>query len=317
MISRVAENCYWLSRYVERAESLARLLQASLGVLLDVDLPEFQRWGPLLIVAGEQPAFREAYAAEREGEVDLVLDFLTWDERCGVSIRRCIQHARENARTSRETVSRELWEIINEAYLWLGSDDARQRYESDRPGFFTAIKQVGHAFRGASMVTMLREEPFHFVELGMHLERADQTARILDVRHHLLDSATSASVDGLVWTHALFACAAYEPYFKRSQGEIRGEEVADFLYGDPSFPRSVRGCLDGALDILERLDKRRLDGAQSEALRRLRALERSVESRTMLGRNVEEVHEELTRTVEGLAGVGAALYDDYFNPAPS
>lgn len=315
MISRVAEHCTWMHRYVERAESIARLLSTTGSTMMEE--PGLPRWNPVLIVAGEQPLFVERYGAGRVEDEVLVNEFLTWDGRCASSIYSSLAAARENARTLRDTISREVWETLNEAWLWIDSPAGRQAYEDDRAGFYGRVRDLGFQFRGAALGTMLADEPLRFMELGMYLERAGQTARMLDVKHHVLGPTSrreETSQDTITWIATLFACSAYEGYFKQHRGSVRGPRVARFLVLEPLFPRSVVHCVRAAVDVLDTLrdPARPLADYRSGAL--LLGMRAHLEGLDQDGLIAAGVHEELTAVIDGLGEVGAALYADFFDP---
>ncbi|MCA9568777.1 MAG: alpha-E domain-containing protein [Myxococcales bacterium] len=316
MISRVAESLYWLQRYVERAASTARLMQVTGNTLADA--PGLHTWTPVLIVAGEQPRFLELHDRADQEDPEVVQHFLTWDERCMSSIFCSVRAARENARTTRETISREVFQTLNEAWIWLQGPEARALYARDREGFYGRIRALGHEVRGCALATMLRDEPLAFMELGLALERADQTARALDVRHHALGvvdpTLPETGVDMVAWLATLLSCTAYEGYFKRYRGSLRGLRVAEFLLLDPQFPRSVRVCLGDAIARVASLGapERSLD--QLAAGRRLQALRARLEAGGIEELVEEDIHEELTILVDGLAAAAAELYGDFFDP---
>jgi uncharacterized alpha-E superfamily protein len=316
VISRVAENVYWLGRYVERAESTARLLRTATGLL--ADMPEVSRWTPVLVVCGEQARFVERFGEAAQEDGDLVLRYLALDPECPVSVVTSVVGARENARTTRDTVSREVWEATNRLHLWLQSDDARRAFDDDLQGFFGRVTSFGDELRGAAEGTMLRDEPLFFLQLGVALERAGQTARALDVKHHMLGPTVSdvadTSADTVAWLATLLSCAAYEAYFKRNRGSIRGRRVARLLVLDEAFPRSVRAALDDALAALERLHDPSRPLHVHPSGRLLAGLRDRLVGLDVNALVASGIHEELTVVVDGVAAVGAALYADLFDP---
>ncbi len=314
MISRVAENVYWMERYAERASGTARLLQTAMSVLVDV--PGLPWWTPVLVVAGEQPEFEERFGLANQEDGEAVMNWLTWDEDCRVSIVRSVEAARENARTTRDAVSREIWETINSLYLWLCSDEARQRYDEDRVGFYAHVVNVGYSLLGAATFTMLRAEALGFLKLGRALERAEQTARALDVKYHMLGPTESevadTSADTVVWLATLLSCSAYEAYFKRNRGSVRGRRVARLLLLDAAVPTSVICCLGDARSALVEIEG---SSAPSRATsRRVQALLASLEAANIDELVSEGIHHRLTSIVEGLAEIAALLYTDFFDP---
>jgi len=319
MISRVAEGGYWLQRHMERAESMARILGVTSGGGLDGELPVQQRWTPLLVVAGEYPQFVQRYGVDASARQDDVLDYLTWDTQNPVSIYSCVKWARENARIIRETISRETWESINATWLWMDAPASRTAWRDDPAGFYRHMRDAGHQFRGAVVGTMPDTEPLWFMNLGMYMERANQTARILDVRHHALGPTRLDKLDNatdmVTWVQILLACGAYESFFKRNRGTVRGYRVARFLLLDHSLPRSVLYCLDKVdecLQLVQSLDP------EPRALRSQAALG-SVQN-ILVDRSIEDIiesgmHEQLTKIIDGIIELGNSLYVDFFAPS--
>jgi len=255
MISRVAESCYWLMRYMERCDTMARLLRVHSGMVLDTVLPADRRWRPLLIVAGEEPDFEERFGPDAITDGELVQQYLTWDESSPTSIYGATQAARENARTVRETISLEMWNAVNSLWLWLAEDETREMYHSEREAFYHHVNDRCHLFRGVWQSTVLHEEPFHFMRLGLNLERAGQTARILDLHHHALSGESTvpeAAVDAVEWIAILRTRYAYEPFFKKMRTALGGRGVAEFLLKEESFPTSVMYGVTRAQLCLER-----------------------------------------------------------------
>ncbi|MGH7480523.1 MAG: alpha-E domain-containing protein, partial [Longimicrobiales bacterium] len=245
-----------MHRYVERAESTARMVRVNSAYLLDVELPAADRWLPLLIVAGEEPAFLERWGEAAANDGERVQDYLTWDQAVPSSIIASVAAARENARTVRDTISLECWEAINAFHLWLQAGTGHRLYERHRAAFYEQVKDRCHLFHGVCHDTMMHEEPFDFMRLGMLLERAGQTARLLDVKYHTLGPTVrgrETPAETAAWLAILRACAAYEAFFKRASGPLNGPAVAAFLLLEPGFPRSVTHCLDRAANFLRRL----------------------------------------------------------------
>ena len=177
MLSRVADSIYWLNRYIERAENVARFVEVNLNLLMDNPVGVAQQWETLIAVTGDRDVFFQRYdraTAER------VLDFLTFDQKSPNSILSCVRAARENARSVRETISSEMWEQVNAFYLQV--EEAAQAKDSrDSYAFYSEVKMASHRFAGVMDATLSWNESWQFGQLGRMLERADKTARILDV----------------------------------------------------------------------------------------------------------------------------------------
>lgn len=242
MLSRVADAIYWMSRYVERAENVARFVDVNMH--LSLDFPEAgEQWAPLVATTGDAESFAKKYG---EGTKDNVLQFLTFDRESPNSILNCLSLARENARSVREIISSEMFEQVNNAYLMV-LDAARlpSALENAPHDFYTAVKQASQLFVGITYLTMSHNEAWHFARLGRLLERADKTSRILDVKYFLLlpnASDVGTTVDTLHWQALLRSASAFEMYRKR-HGGITPSKVVEFLLLDRRFPRTVRYCL--------------------------------------------------------------------------
>jgi uncharacterized alpha-E superfamily protein len=257
MLSRVAHSLYWMSLYVERAENLSRLLDVNLQFLLDFqgldDLALKEHWGSILASSESDELF-----AELHGPADSrsVTQFLAFDARNPGSILSCILSARENARMIRGQISSEMWQVINELYLFLKERSA-ERVWSDGPyEFFHQVRTYSHLFQGLTDSTYPRGEGWDYILFGRLLERADKTTRILDMKYHiLLPAATDVggAVDTAQWQAILRSASALEAYRRSSVQEIIPWRVAEFLIFSPSFPRSVAGCVAELESVLARI----------------------------------------------------------------
>jgi uncharacterized alpha-E superfamily protein len=316
MISRVAECCFWMNRYVERLENMARLLRVNRAYMLDTDLEVFERWYPLIVVSGEQKRFSKLFDSTAWDDTEEVQSYLTWDERCPVSVVNSARWARENARMTREVTSLEMWEALNAFWVWLGGSSAKKLFHTDRDTFYRRVKETADLFYGLSHSTMLHEEPFDFMRLGMLLERASQTARILDVKHHTLGSSRGkreTAVELAQWSVLLESCAAADLFVKRTHESLSGVAVARFLLLEEVFPRSVLHCLDRSWNFLRRVRPPRKSVGERSA-EALQALLKRVRSRSIEEILDEGIHNELTLIIDQTAGVCQAIHDDYFNP---
>ena len=273
MISRVADHLFWLGRYLERAESAARVLSVTRNLSLDGELAPRQAWQPAVIVSGEEEAFQARCGEEAYEDGERVQAYLTWDEEAPSSVLRSVLAARENARSIREVVSLETWEAVNELHLWL-SGAGRALYREDRHGFYRHIRQSVQLCQGAVYATMLHDDAFDFIFVGVMLERSGQTARILDVHHHaLVQMPAHQVIETALWLALLRACSGFEPFMKRFQGRASPATVARFLVLDARFPRSVSHCLHHAARLLGRV---RPSSTRGRSLERLRSLEAQV-----------------------------------------
>ncbi len=301
LIARVADHCFWLGRYLERAESMTRVLAVTRSLALDGDLAPEQYWPPVVIVSGEREAFLASHGPEATWDGEAVQAYLTWDE-TAVSIRSAVRAARENARAVRDVVSGETWETLNELWLWIESDTARREYNRSRDAFYRRVRDLVQLAIGLMRSTMLHDPPLDFIWLGLMLERAGQTARILDVHHHALTGTEATRpeqqvLETALWLALLRACSGFEPYMKRHRGRVGGKSIATFLSFELSFPRSIRYCVHSASDRLRHLrPSPELPGALCSA--RLAELVRWLDARADAGSALEALHDDLTHVVD-------------------
>ncbi len=316
MISRVAENCFWLFRYMERAESMARLLRVNRSFLLDIELPDLEQWYPVLVVSGEEHRFIELYPEKQVNDENSVQDYLTWDEACPVGIATSVGWARENARIIREVISLEMWQSINELWHRLQGSQGRRLFRRDRDAFYKSIKDAVALFHGTCHDTVLHEEPFDFMRLGMLIERAAQTARIMDVKYHLLGptSGSETAVESAQWAALLRSCSGEDSFFRRHRSGLHSVGVVGFLLKEERFPRSVYHCLARASDFLHRIGSATGSRAhRSVAI--LDALVASLAGKTAADIVHEGLHGELTRIIDTITDICNEIHGDYFDPS--
>jgi uncharacterized alpha-E superfamily protein len=252
MLSRVANSIYWMCRYIERAENVARFISVNLNLLLDMPAEGGKQWEPLVAITGDQKFFEEKY---QEYSKEAVIDFLTFDRRYFNSIVRCLALARENARSIREIISSEMWEHLNNFYLEMADSRHHAMAFKDPHKFFKIIQMRSHLFTGLLDATMSHNEAWHFARLGMMLERADKTSRILDVKYFMLlpqVDMVNTPVDNIQWTAVLKSASAFE-MFRKEHHLITPRLVAGFLILDKNFPRSIRYCVNNAQASLHRI----------------------------------------------------------------
>lgn len=256
MLSRVANTFYWMARYVERADNLARLIDVNQQLLLDSERLDSDRlrgfWQPIILSAGDEELFNTLHSEAGSAEV---IHFLTNDLRNPNGISSCIAHARENARTVRDQLSDELWEELNSLYLFMRSDAGNALLISDPARFYQNIRRSAETFLGIASSTISRNEAWEFMSLGRHLERADKTTRFLDVTSYLPnneDETKSASLGILHWSAILRSCGALGAY-RAVKRDVDAREVFDFLVFSKDFPRSVLFCIEAVDMALHRI----------------------------------------------------------------
>jgi uncharacterized alpha-E superfamily protein len=244
MLSRVANSVYWMNRYIERAENVARFIDVNLNLTLDLGDSMKEQWGPLVDTTGDRAVFEKRFGLPAR---ESVWEFLTFDKENPNSIVSCFRAARENARSIREIIPSEMWEELNKAYLLVRGTD--MAVALDHPhDFLGQVKISSQLMLGMTDSAMSRGEAWHFAQLGRLLERADKTSRILDVKYFILLPSTAevgTPLDLIQWSALLKSASAFQMYH-RSRGRIAPSQVADYLILDREFPRAMRFCLNHA-----------------------------------------------------------------------
>jgi uncharacterized alpha-E superfamily protein len=256
MLSRVADSLYWMSRYAERAENIARILDVNLQLMLDMPKLDHEQqkelWEPVLRSTGDHESYDDHY---KQTTSDNVIDFLTFNTKNSNSIVNCITTARENARHVREQISLEMWEEINRTYLWMKNQTLTKIKRQGPYEFFTAVKNASHLFQGITDGTMTHGEDWDFIQVGKYLERADMTTRILDANDEIFirQPATSETGGTLQWSAILRSCSSHDAYRKFYVAQVEPDKVVEFLILNEFFPRSIRFCAQSLDDALRRI----------------------------------------------------------------
>jgi uncharacterized alpha-E superfamily protein len=243
LLSRVADSIYWMARYIERAENVARFVGVNLHLMLDLPSYEEKQWQPIVDTSGDAHVFRERYIKATQ---ETVVEFLASDSKNPNSISSCIRGARENARSVREIISSEMWEQVNELYLLVR--ESHGLTPDALPSYFHAVRMACHQFQGVTDSTMTHNEAWHFIGLGRTLERADKTTRLLDVKYFILLPSVSdvgTPYDEIQWAAVLKSVSGFEMYRKK-HGRIAPPQLVEFLLFDNEFPRAVRYSISRA-----------------------------------------------------------------------
>ncbi|MFT3811883.1 MAG: alpha-E domain-containing protein [Acidovorax sp.] len=312
MLSRTADHLFWMSRYTERAENTARMLNVNYETSM---LPQSQEaatkgWKSVLSISELLPAYHQRHdKITREG----VLHFMVADETNPSSILCCLQAARENARAVRGALTTELWETQNTTWLVMQRYLREKRLEADPGQFFEWVKHRSHVSRGVVVGTMLQDDSFNFVRLGTYLERADNTARLLDVRFHAITNdhygleRQAADFDFYHWSAILRSVSAFEVYRKTYRNVITPERVAEMLILRRPMPRSLHACM---AEVAQNLDA--LANDYSAETQRQAGL---LLSELQYGR-IDEIlaqglHAFLTRFLDRVNSLGAGISRDF------
>lgn len=250
MLSRVASSIYWMNRYLERAENVARFVAVNEHLMLDMGITaSHAQWQPLVAASGDDADFAERYGEASEKNV---IYFLTFDTKNPNSIISCISSARENARTVREAIPSEMWEHLNALHIMVQSH-SRKRSSVNLQEFYAYIRMASHLFTGLSENVMSHNEGWNFARMGRMLERADKTARLLDVKYFLLlpnIQYFDSPYDAVEWGAVLKSANGFEMYRKLFHS-INYRDVAQFLIFDKTFPRSMLFCVNSAAKSLK------------------------------------------------------------------
>ena len=316
MLSRAADSIYWMARYIERAENIARFIDVNLRLYLDMPSEVANQWEPLIRVTGEDKWFEERYENPTE---ESVIKFLTFDTSYPNSIISCMISARENARTVREIISSEMWEQINTLYLFVKEVVDNYKYLESPYLFFKRIRMSSCLFFGLMDTTMSREEGWHFGKMGQLLERADKTSRILDIKYFtLLPSANDVGTpfDNIQWSALLQSASAFEMYRKRWR-RIDHKYVANFLILDQYFPRAIYHCIIEADKSLHAISGS-AEGAFANSAEKTIGNLRSYLANTNIDDIIDTgLHEYLDSIQTQLNGVGKGIFDTFIETEPS
>jgi uncharacterized alpha-E superfamily protein len=308
MLSRVADSIYWLNRYVERAENIARFVDVNLNLLLDAPVGINQQWEPIVATTGDLKLFRSRY---EQADAESVVRFLTFDAAYPSSILSCLWAARENARSIREVISSEMWEQVNAFYLMVQAA-AQSETLLELPRFFAEVKMASHLFAGVMGATMSHNEGWHFGRVGRLLERADKTARILDVKYFILlptSGPIGTALDELQWIALLKSTSGYEMY-RKSRHRISPQDVAQFLIFERDFPRSIQFCLIQSLFQITGGSPGRWGNSAERHLGRLRS---QIDFMTIEEIMQSGLHEFLDETEVQINQVGECIFQKFFD----
>ena len=318
MLSRTADHLFWMSRYTERAENTARMLDVNYQTSL---LPQSTTvaqagWQGLLSISELKPAYAAKYG-ESINPRD-VMDFMVRDEKNSSSIISCLKNARENARAVRGTLTTEVWETQNQTYLEVFRMLRNGDFERDPGQFFEWVKFRSHLSRGVTVGTMLQDEAFHFLRLGTFLERADNTARLVDVKFHSFQgdflgvpNVEDQEYDFYHWSAILRSVSGFEVYRKVYRDVIKPERVAELLILRADMPRSLLGCLN---EVMHTLAMVTTDGS-SETQRRAGKLRADLQFARIDEILATGLHAFLTQFLDRVNELGAHISREFLVPA--
>jgi uncharacterized alpha-E superfamily protein len=314
VLARTADNLYWLARYMERADFLARIIEATqrLASVPRASGKDETEWESALIASGAEETFHANYDVADEPNV---VRFLAFSEDNPSSIRNCIEYARTNARAVRTALTAEMWDAINTSWLDLQNfdgqgDAAHDREETSR--FLEFAKATSLVFDGSAYRTMLRNDAYWFSRVGLYIERADNTARILDVKYHVLLPETESiggSLDYYQWTALLRSVSALTAYRWIYRESVQPWLVADLLILKQEMPRSLLACYDALVRFLDEIGQ--AYGQQGPGQRHARQVMRRLEQASIKDIFQSGLHEFLTEFVEDNSRLGDILAQQY------
>ena len=315
MLSRVANSIYWMFRYIERAENVARFISVNTNLLLDMPIEGGNQWKPLIFITGDQDEYEKKYD-DYKGES--VVRFLTFDREYSNSIISCLAEARENGRSIREIISTEMWEHLNNFYLELTEPQSVPFALNEPDRFFKVIKMRSHLFSGLMDSTMSHGEAYNFAKIGSMLERADKTSRILDVKYFMLlpdINMVNSSVDIIQWIALLKSASALE-MFRKKHHLMTPKQVANFLIFDNEFPRSIRHCISDADLCLHRITGTAMGSAGNTSEKLFGRLKADLEYFDIDEVVAYGMHEYLDELQIKLNKINMTIAEEFFNITP-
>jgi uncharacterized alpha-E superfamily protein len=316
MLSRTADHLFWMARYMERAENTARMLDVNYQTSL---LPQSEQmaeqgWRGLLSISELSADFSKKY---RQVDAHNVMNFMVRDESNLSSITSCLRAARENARAVRGALTTEVWETQNQTWLEFNRMLADGAFERDPGAFFEWVKFRSHLSRGVTVGTMLMDEALYFLRIGTFLERADNTARLLDVKFHALAgdyfgsaAKESQEVDFYHWSAILRSVSGFEIYRKVYRNVIRPERVAELLILRPDMPRSLAACMNEVVANLEQVANQQ----SGETLRRAGRLRSDLKYGRIDEILATGLHAYLTQFLDRVGDLGVGISRDFLVP---
>ncbi len=276
MLSRVAERVYWMARYIERAEDTARLVAAYNHLIMDIPRGSEPGWEILVRILDADPVFDEFYNVRNEQNV---MRLLIGEAQAGCSIPYAIKAARENVRTTRDVLPDEVWELVNELYLYSSEASDKSVARRTRQAYLEQVVQRTQVINGVLRSTLCRDHSYRFIKLGQLLERADMTTRIVDVGASDIlsrEGVAQQGIEHLLWGTLLKSLSALGAYRRLIEPQVEKNAAVDFVFMEPSFPRSVRFCIreirkelsevENSRDALRAIDRvrRKLRGFEAE-----------------------------------------------------
>jgi uncharacterized alpha-E superfamily protein len=307
MLSRVAERTYWLARYLERAENSARMINVYSALLLDLPKSAEVSWEIVLDITNNRERFADLNVSLSE---ENILSFMLEDEDNPDALLSSLNHARENARTTRDIVPTEAWRAVNELCLYARKQLPKASRPRQRAVIMSTIVEKVHSITGMLAGTMSQGQPYQFIRMGRNLERADMTTRIIDVAAATLmtDRSGLERYDNTLWMAVLRCLSAYQMYRQYVRRRVQAADVMQFLLQDYAFPRSIAHCLAQVTDSLDQLPHA---AATIDTANGIIAQLQKVESDNLSAESIHQVVDELQI---GIGKVHNSINETWFYP---
>lgn len=313
MISRTAENCFWLSRNIERVLMLTNAIDVAYNVELETFKDAKEVWFPLVIVTGGEKLFIEKYGKEAKTNSRKIQEFLIWDKENPSSVYASFSFARENARIVRDLISADMWEEMNEIWLWINSPETQKISMIDLLNFGKRIVKFCFTWIGYYHNFILRDDPYNFMKLGMLIERADFTLRLGDVYYHRdinLGSMHKSMSESQYWQEMLLYSMSNDAFMRKSELELTRIDVAKFLLRETDYPRTIPFCLKDALFILKKMSRGASD-VGSESKERLTEIVDYIEE-TPIEELLQNIHNFVTHVIDKLSELSSCISKEFF-----
>ncbi len=317
MLSRVADSLFWLGRYTERADNYARFIDVNFNLSIDLPTGMKEQWEPLITATGDRDLFVKTYKEKfiRQNAIH----FLAFDEKNENSILSTIYKARENARIVRETITNELWEVLNDLHYYVQNANKKRIWKKEDPkDYFKQIKYKLQLLSGIAYNTLPRNQAWYFMKIGQYLERADKTSRILDVKYHFLLPSideVGSPLDFLHWTALLKSVSGFNAY-RKIYGKIDPAHIVEFLVLDHYFPRSMLFCLTQAENCLHEISEAK-HGFSNPAEKAIGNLRADLEFADINDVFNYGLHEYLDNMQIRMNDISSAITNQYFKIRPN
>jgi uncharacterized alpha-E superfamily protein len=317
MLSRIAENLYWIGRYIERAENTARLLDVNYHAIVEAPVVPgtrgivLEQWAPLLSMTGDEHVFRQYFD---RADNRTIPEWLAFHPQNPSSIRSTLTHARENARTLRDRISLEMWEALNRSYLQLCFGTEHILEHDGLHEYCVAVRETSHLFFGIAYATLPRDLGWYFLHAGQYLERADNLLRFLQVRYRSRSEhlPTAQGLENHRGMALLKSVSAYEAFRKKYHTALETRRIAEFLLLDAHFPRSMRYSVTALYQVLQAIAQLNI-GTSTHPTREAGWLSAQLEYMADIGQIIEKGEPSISELLKSLAHLSDTIGKAYFS----